>query len=266
MTSTTAQAFNLKADLVAMTVLQITEASTEAIEQQLTDAIAKAPAYFKDAPIIIDISKIPVTLKEFVDLAALSNMLKKHQLCPIGIRGSLDKQDETLKQLGLVKLNARMNSQSTDDKEEATAEKAPEPVQEPTKAETKAENVEKTESAAKAPTFKASAKTTKVITKPVRSGMQVYAKDADLLVLSSVNPGAEVIADGNIYVFGTLKGRALAGAKGNQNAKIMCQQLDAELVAIAGQYLTKETLGNISGHKGMLHIYLNEKQLMIEPT
>jgi len=258
--TTTAQAFNLKADLVAMTVLQITEASAEAIEQQLTDAIAQAPAYFKDAPIIIDISKIPVTLKEFVDIKALYTLLKNQNLCPIGIRGTLEKQEDLLKELGLVKLNTRVNSQAADEKEQAkeTAAKAIE------KTKKSAAKEQKTEPEAN--TFKASAKTTKVITKPVRSGMQVYAQDGDLLVLSSVNPGAEVIADGNIYVLGALKGRALAGAKGNQNAKIICQQLDAELVAIAGQYLTKETLGNSFEQKGMLHIYLNEKQLMIEPT
>jgi septum site-determining protein MinC len=261
MTSTTAQAFNLKADLVAMTVLQITEASTDAIDRQLSDAIAQAPAYFKDAPIIIDISKIPVTLKEFVDLKALSDTLKKHQLSPIGIRGTLDKQDESLKQLGLVKLKARVSTQIPEEKQDAPAKTS----------EVKTENISKpkaieADSKSKAAAFKPSVKNTKVITKPIRSGMQVYAKDGDLLILSSVNPGAEVIADGNIYVFGALKGRALAGANGNQKARIICQQLDAELVAIAGQYLTKETLGNISEQKGMLHIYLNEKQLMIEPT
>lgn len=257
MTTTTQhnQAFNLKADLVAMTVIQITEASIDKISAQLKDAVKQAPNYFKDAPIIIDISKIPVSLKEFVDLKALSVLLNDMDLHPIGIRGVLDKQAEQLKSLGLVKLNARVTGTPSTDETAPTAAKA-----EP---KASAKPVEKTE-----PKVKTVAKTkgTKVISKPVRSGMQVYAKDADLLILNSVNPGAEVIADGNIYVFGTLKGRALAGAQGNQNAKIMCQSLDAELVAIAGQYLTKETLGDIKQQKGMLHIYLDEKQLMIEPT
>jgi septum site-determining protein MinC len=253
MTSTALQAFNLKADLVAMTVLQITEASLDLIENQLNESIAKAPAYFKDAPIIIDISKIPIALKEFIDLNALMDLLKKCGLSPIGIRGALDKQDEHIKQLGLTKLNARTNIAATEEKSLQTEN-----------AQAAAKNTEKP----KPPSLNTNtiAANTKVITKPVRSGMQVYAKNADLLILSSVNSGAEVIADGNIYVFGALKGRALAGAKGNAQARIICQQLDAELVAIAGQYLTKETLGNFSLQKGMLHIYLNEKQLMIEPT
>ena len=257
MTSTTLQAFNLKADLVAMTVLQITEASTEAIEKQLIDSIAKAPSYFKDAPIIIDISKIPMALKEFVDLKSLNTLLKKMGLCPIGIRGTLDKQDELIKEIGLTKLNARINAQASEETSQAGIEKDKTiDIEKP---------AEKLIEKNKVATSSTPALNTKVITKPVRSGMQVYAKDADLLILSSVNSGAEVIADGNIYVFGALKGRALAGAKGNPQAKIICQQLDAELVAIAGQYLTKETLGNFSQQKGMLHIYLHEKQLMIEP-
>lgn len=264
MTTTTKnnQAFNLKADLVAMTVLQITEASIDKIEAQLKDAVTQAPNYFKDAPIIIDISKIPVTLKEFVDLKALSQLLNKMDLHPVGIRGALDKQADDLKTLGLVKLNTRVNSTpSTDEVASKPAENKKEQA-----IKAKAESANSTTPAEKPKTITNKAKTTKVISKPVRSGMQVYAKDADLLILSSVNPGAEVIADGNIYVFGTLKGRALAGAQGNQQAKIMCQSLDAELVAIAGQYLTKETLGQISQQKGMLHIYLDNKQLMIEPT
>jgi septum site-determining protein MinC len=261
MTSKNSQAFHLKADLVAMTVLQITEASIEAIEKQLKDAISKAPAYFKDAPIIIDISKIPMTLKEFVDLYALSTLLKKLGLSPIGIRGSLDKQDEILHQIGLTKLNARSAPTS---EEKAEADSDHEASQALKKNIGKAS--EKTKGSALPPSTPCGAPSTKVITKPVRSGMQIYAKDADLLILSSVNSGAEVIADGNIYVFGALKGRALAGAKGNPQARIICEQLDAELVAIAGQYLTKETLGDFSQQKGMLQIYLHEKQLMIEPT
>jgi septum site-determining protein MinC len=260
MTLKNPQAFHLKADLVAMTVLQITEASIEAIEKQLKDAISKAPAYFKDAPIIIDISKIPMTLKEFVDLHALSNLLKKLGLSPVGIRGSLEKQDEILHQIGLTKLNAR-SAPTSEEKAEADLDHEASQALE--------KNARKTTEKLKAgaPSLSApSAQPTKVITKPVRSGMQIYAKDADLLILSSVNSGGEVIADGNIYVFGALKGRALAGAKGNPQARIICEQLDAELVAIAGQYLTKETLGNFSQQKGMLHIYLHEKQLMIEPT
>jgi septum site-determining protein MinC len=104
---------------------------------------------------------------------------------------------------------------------------------------------------------------TKIITKPVRAGTQVYAKDCDLIVLSSVNAGAEVIADGNIHVYGPLRGRALAGANGNTDARIFCKQLEAELVAVAGHYLVKEQIKG-QATDGLVQIFLINNELAIE--
>ena len=81
-----------------------------------------------------------------------------------------------------------------------------------------------------------------MITQPVRSGQQIYAPGGDLLVLAPVSHGAELLADGNIYVFGPLRGRALAGITGDQSAMIFCKSLEAELVSIAGQYKISEDL------------------------
>ena len=77
---------------------------------------------------------------------------------------------------------------------------------------------------------------TKIVRTPVRSGQQIYAKDSDLVVLSHVSEGAEVIADGSIHIHGTLRGRAIAGASGNTGAVIICDKLNAELMSIAGHY------------------------------
>lgn len=77
---------------------------------------------------------------------------------------------------------------------------------------------------------------TKVVRTPIRSGQQVYAKDGDLVILNHVSAGAEVIADGSIHIHGTLRGRAIAGASGQKDAKIFCNDLQAELVSIAGNY------------------------------
>ncbi len=77
---------------------------------------------------------------------------------------------------------------------------------------------------------------TKIIHTPIRSGQQVYARDCDLVILNHVNAGAEVIADGSIHIHGTLRGRAIAGASGQTDAKIICQDLQAELLSIAGNY------------------------------
>ncbi|USD42036.1 septum site-determining protein MinC [Vibrio sp. SCSIO 43135] len=77
---------------------------------------------------------------------------------------------------------------------------------------------------------------TKVVRTPIRSGQQIYAKDGDLVILSHVSAGAEVIADGSIHIHGTLRGRAIAGASGQKDARIICHDLQAELVSIAGNY------------------------------
>jgi septum site-determining protein MinC len=79
-----------------------------------------------------------------------------------------------------------------------------------------------------------------VIDKPLRSGQQVYARGRDLVVLSMVNPGAEVIADGHIHVYAPLRGKAMAGARGNADARILTLCLEPELVSIAGVYRTSE--------------------------
>jgi septum site-determining protein MinC len=82
----------------------------------------------------------------------------------------------------------------------------------------------------------------RLVTGPVRSGTQIYARGTDLVVTASVSPGAELVADGNIHVYGPLRGRALAGASGDTGARIFCSRLDAELVSIAGRYLVSEQL------------------------
>jgi len=81
-----------------------------------------------------------------------------------------------------------------------------------------------------------------LINRPVRSGQQIYARDTDLIIIGQVGPGAEVIADNNIHIYGPLRGRALCGVSGNQSTRIFCQSLEAELVSVAGNYRMLETI------------------------
>lgn len=105
---------------------------------------------------------------------------------------------------------------------------------------------------------------TKLITKPVRAGTQIYAKEADLVIVAPVNAGAEVIADGNIHVYGALRGRALAGAKGDEKARIFCHDLDPELISIAGHYMLSDQMQPTIKQKGMAHIFLEDDTLRVE--
>jgi septum site-determining protein MinC len=79
-----------------------------------------------------------------------------------------------------------------------------------------------------------------VIDRPLRSGQQVYARGRDLVVMSMVNPGAEVIADGSIHVYAPLRGKAIAGARGHDGARILSLCLEPELISIAGVYRTSD--------------------------
>jgi septum site-determining protein MinC len=81
-----------------------------------------------------------------------------------------------------------------------------------------------------------------LVTQPVRSGTQIYARGSDLVVTAPVSPGAEIMADGNVHVYAALRGRALAGASGDVDARIFCSKLEAELVSIAGHYLVSDQL------------------------
>ncbi|MXR67564.1 septum site-determining protein MinC [Shewanella sp. JBTF-M18] len=85
-------------------------------------------------------------------------------------------------------------------------------------------------------------KTTKIVKQNIRSGQQIYAKNGDLIIIGAVGNGAEVIADGSIHIYGSLRGKAMAGASGDKNAVIIAQNIDAELVSVAGQYWLTENL------------------------
>ena len=105
---------------------------------------------------------------------------------------------------------------------------------------------------------------TRFIDRTIRSGQQVYARDADLVVVGSVSPGAEIIADGSIHVYGTLRGRALAGATGDEQARVFCRDFRAELVSVAGHYKVLEALPE--GLKGSaVQVWLQDGQLKLDP-
>ncbi|MCY1505214.1 Septum site-determining protein MinC [compost metagenome] len=106
-------------------------------------------------------------------------------------------------------------------------------------------------------------KPTRVITSPVRGGMQVYAEGGDLVVLAPVSAGAELLADGNIHVYGPMRGRALAGVKGNLKARIFCQQMGAEMLSIAGKYKVAEDLRRDPAWGDAVHVSLSGDVLKI---
>jgi septum site-determining protein MinC len=224
-------AFQLKADFIPLTVLKITRADLDGIQTQLENTIQQAPKYFTDAPVVIDLGGIDA--QDTLDIGQIASLLKQKNIIPIGIRGLADTQQDHAKTLGLAILKSPPKKEKKPSAR--TLNTNPDPVS-----------------------------PTKIITKPIRAGTQVYAKGGDLLVLAGVNAGAECFADGNIHVYGPLRGRALAGVSGDTQARIFCQSLDAELIAIAGHYEVKENITPPTNAHSMIQIYLNDKKLIID--
>lgn len=232
--------FQLKASSMTFTSLILFTPNLDLVEAQLKALMAKTPNFFDGTPIILDLTSVE-TQNLPLDIPKLLSLVRKYRLMPIGIK-SYSNEHKTLAREQNLAIIAQ--------------------------AETAAAVIEKTVTQAKTEEKPATPNitTAKVIDQPVRSGKQVYAKGCDLIITSTVSHGAEVLADGNIHIYGTLNGRALAGVQGNTQAKIFCKNLDAELVAIAGNYLVSEQLPEEHRNSNeLLEICLEGDKLQFKP-
>lgn len=223
--TTSAQArtsFDLKsASLpVVAVVLKTTDAALFAVD--LADRVADAPGFFDNDPVLLDLASVRET-EESIDFAAIVAVLRSHSTLPVAVRGGNAAQMEAARAAGL-----------------AAAPDAP-----PARAEAPAASPEVREVVREVEVevvreVPVAGPGTLVIDKPLRSGQQVYARGRDLVVMAMVNPGAEVIADGNIHVYAPLRGKAIAGARGYAEARIFALSMAPELISIAGIYRTSE--------------------------
>lgn len=184
-----------------------------------------------------------------VDLRAIVALLRASQLQPVAVAGATADELALAHELGLA-------DAADEPATERAVQAAPaETVREVVREITVEKIIEKP--AAPAPTL--------VIDKPLRSGQQVYAKGGDLVVLAVVSHGAEVIADGSIHIYAPLRGKAIAGARGDTSARIYTQSLEAELLAIAGIYRTAENPlpADVAGKPAQVH--LQGEKLLLQP-
>jgi septum site-determining protein MinC len=233
--TTNAAALEFKGSLLTTMVLHLQTSEWPAILQELEAKVRQAPGLFQQAPVVIELDSI----RQALDFATLASALRQHGMIPLGIRGGGEELQELARQAGLPALPAGKPERPSRQK---TAE-VPPPV---TQTVTQVQEVP-----------------TKILTQPVRSGQQVVSK-GDLIVLSMVSRGAEILAQRHIHVYGALRGRALAGVNGDSSARIICQQFDAELVAVAGQYQVNEEFDRTLVDKPA-QIYLDNNNLIIEP-
>ena len=227
------QAFTLKGRLYTLTVLNLLDMNPISFKEQLLEFVAKAPRLFDRTPVVLDCSAIH---GDGLDLSTICQLMRQHGLIPVAIQGG-DLLTEALAQsqgLAIVHVSAGHSQAPIKIKKGVPA----------------AANTPKIE------TIK-----TKMLTTPIRSGQQVVSKGGDLIIASSVSHGAELLADGNIHVYGALRGRALAGIDGNKQARIFCQSLDAELLSIAGYYRLRDA---IEPSSKPCQIFLKDDHIQIE--
>lgn len=210
------QSLELKGSLFPLSVLSCPDLSLNALQQQLQQKLAQAPAFFYQAPIVLNLTEV----EQAPDFDAIKQLFNELNLVLVGVCGATSSIKQQAQRAGLAALQLGKDAKTL---------KATDTAETPRQTTLVTNNV-------------AVPMDSRIIEQTVRSGQQVYAKGADLVVKGTVGAGAEVIADGNIHIYGTLRGKAIAGAGGDSSKRIFCYNLQAELVSIAGNYWLSESL------------------------
>lgn len=207
--------FEIKSANLPLVSLLLKSADLRALAAELQARFGDVPEFFDNDPLVIDLSPLREQVDVSIDFEELLRLLRGYRVMPVAARGGHAAQMTAALAAGLAAAPEAVAAACALKVTDKTPPK-PAPAAEPSPA------------------------TALVIDKPLRSGQQIYARGRDLIVLSMVNPGAEVIADGHIHVYAPLRGKAIAGARGNTEARILSLCLEPELISIAGVYRTSE--------------------------
>ncbi|NEV61502.1 septum site-determining protein MinC [Thiorhodococcus minor] len=245
------RSFELKAASFTLPIIRLMDNNVEAVAARLGKKVEKAPHFFRNTPVVIDLSGLAGSGAGGADLPLLVGLLRGYGMIPFGVRGGSKEQHAAAEALELavlrdsyVKRDKTKEAEGAEPEDSAPSEQAPQPRASQGQAQRANQGF-------------------LLVTRPVRSGQRVYAAGGDLSITAAVSSGAELMADGNIHVYGPLRGRALAGMSGNLEARIFCQDLQAELVSIAGHYRVSENIP--SEMRGVpVQIFLDQKVLRIE--
>lgn len=199
--------FQIRGTSFTLLALKVVDPRDQTFFVKLQETLSLAPGFYSRAPIILDLSLL--TAAAPVDMAGFCASLRDLGLVPVGIQGATAAWEEEATRAGLAVFPAGRAAEAQ------TVRGRAKPL----------------------PSPKA-----RLVTDPVRSGQQVYAADGDLIVTAAVSRGAELLAEGNIHVYGPLRGRAVAGLGGDRSVRIFCRHLDADLVSIGGFYMVSEQM------------------------
>jgi septum site-determining protein MinC len=202
-------ALEFKSSTFSVPVLVLFSDDLAVIKQQLQEKVSLAPEFFKNSPLVLDLQEINKQGYD-IDIVVITDIIREAGLLPIGIRGGNVQQNKQALELLIPVYSIHSGGVSAETQKQKTIVPAPEP---------------KTD-------IETDVTASMLITQPIRSGQRIYAA-GDLVILAQVSAGAEIMAEGNIHVYNTLRGRALAGVRGNTEARIFCFDLQAELISIA---------------------------------
>ncbi|ROZ66215.1 septum site-determining protein MinC [Ramlibacter sp. WS9] len=223
--------FEIKSANLPLVSLLLKSADLAALSAELKARFGDIPDFFDNDPLVLDLSPLQAQGDVRVDYPQLLSLLREYRVMPVAVKGGNEGQMKAALQAGLAS-GADAKTWTPDpvrhDSPSAANDSPSGPRDVPAPAQpVRTEPAEGLVSAL-------------VIDRPLRSGQQIYARGRDLVVLSMVNPGAEVIADGHIHVYAPLRGKAIAGARGNTQARIISLCMEPELISIAGVYRTSE--------------------------
>jgi len=231
--------FEIKSATLPLVALLLKSADLSLLAQELQARFGDMPDFFDHDPLLIDLA--PLGPGEAVDFRALLQLLKPYRVMPVAVKGGSAAQMAAALQAGLAAAPDAVASPPAAAPAPAATSPAPQrPNPEPPAGAL-------------------------LIDRPLRSGQQVYARGRDLVVMAMVNPGAEVIADGHVHVYAPLRGKAIAGARGDAQARILTLCLEPELVSVAGVYRTSEVPWpeNLRGKPAQIR--LQDDKLVMEP-
>ncbi len=223
--NTTPAPLEFKGRMMGISVLRVSSNDLDELAASLDAQVNKGGGLLRELPIVLDLNV------QIIDVDGLLALLRQQHMTVLGGYRTAASMEAAIRRAGLPVILERTSSSR------APAE-APPPAEEPAAAKPEPATAPAAAEAEMPPV------STRLITAPVRSGQRIYARNSDLIVTAQVSAGAEVIADGCIHIYGSLRGRAIAGAQGDEAARIFCRDLQAELLAVAGRYKVADDISD----------------------
>lgn len=246
--------FEIKSANLPLVALLLKSTDLTQLAAEWQQRFGDIPDFFDNDPLVLDLSHLGPEVID-LDFSGILALLRNHRLTPIAFKGGNEALALSALAAGLVAAG------------DAKPVQAPAPRVETVVQQVVHEVVH--EVVREVPVQSLGTPSALVIDKPLRSGQQVYAKGRDLVVMAMVNPGAEVIADGHIHVYAPLRGKAIAGAKGNAEARIFALNMEPQLISIAGVYRTSDTPlpGDVWGKATQIRLEggSTDGKLLLEP-